>query len=82
MISSTFPLNSAKPLTSPTQCSLLGKLNRPALHLGLLGIALPIRVEFRLQFGQFRLKLVEMSEAGIAFCLEWAVSKSEINRTI
>ena len=80
MISSTFPLFSAKPLTGPTQCSLPGKLNRLALHLGLLGIALPICTEFRLQFGQFALKFVEMCEAGIAFCLEWAVSKSETSQ--
>lgn len=60
----------ADQLTSPTQCCLPGKLIRPALHLRLFGIALPVRVEFRLKFGKFCLKLVEMCEGGIAFCLE------------
>jgi len=59
-----------KSLTSPTQRSLPSKFNRPALHLRLLGIALPICVELRLQFGKLGLKLDEMCEDGIAFCLE------------
>lgn len=67
-------------LTSPTQCRLPGKLIRPALYLRLLGIALPVCVEFRLKFGKFCLKLIEICEGGIAFCLERAVSESETNR--
>ena len=58
-----------EPLTGPTQCRLPGKLIRPALYLRLLGVALPVCVEFRLQLGKLCLKLVETGEGGGAFCL-------------
>ena len=65
---SSCPQSELEP-TSPTQCSLPSKLNRPPFHLCLLGIALPICVEFRLQLGNLGLKLAEMPERGVAFCL-------------
>ena len=64
-------------LTGPTQCGLPSKLNRTTFHLRLLRIALSIRVEFRLQLGELGLKLAELGESGVAFCLERAVSTSK-----
>jgi hypothetical protein len=73
------PNKRGESLTCPTQCSLPSKLDRPALHLCLLGVALPICVEFRLQLGKLGLKLVEMCKGRIAFCLSGpSVSQRQI----
>ena len=78
---SSCPQSELEP-TGPTQRSLPSKLNRPPFHLCLLGVALPICVEFCLQLGNLGLKLVEMPERGVAFCLgdEPSVSQTRVIR--